>query len=103
RLVDVLADQLGTLPQAPLQLPLPTDSRALAVTHRLAAGDDIDMAARAAGASRRTLERLFATETGMSLGAWRRRHQIIEALRLLAEGQSVTAVANHVGYSTPSA
>jgi AraC-like DNA-binding protein len=103
RLVEVLADQLRVLPQAPLQLVLPTDPRALVMARHLAAGDAIDAAARAAGASRRTLERLFVAETGMSLGAWRRRHRFIEALRLLAEGQSVTAVANRIGYSTPSA
>ena len=38
-----------------------------------------------------------------ALGAWRRRQRFIEALRLLAEGESVTAVANKVGYSTSSA
>jgi AraC-like DNA-binding protein len=63
------------------------------------------MAAIAAhcGASRRTLERLFARDTNMTIGAWRRRARFVTALRLLADGESVTAVAHRVGYRTPSA
>ena len=55
------------------------------------------------GASRRTLERLFARETNMTIGAWRRRSRFVAALSLLADGESVTAVAHRVGYGTPSA
>ena len=103
RLIGVLSDQLRVLPQAPVQLRLPTDPRALAMARNLAAGSEVADATREAGAGLRTLERLFLAETGMSLGAWRRRQRFIEALRLLAEGESVTAVANRVGYSTSSA
>jgi transcriptional regulator GlxA family with amidase domain len=59
--------------------------------------------AAAAGASRRTVERLFAAETGMSVGRWRTRLRLVEALRLLAAGEPVTAVAHRTGYATPSA
>jgi AraC-like DNA-binding protein len=109
RLVGVLIDQLRILPQAPLQLPMPTDPRARAVAERFAAdpagtnGTSIDEAAAAAGASRRTLERLFRAETGLSVGRWRQRRRLVHALQLLAEGRSVTQVAPAVGYSTPSA
>ena len=107
RLVDVLADRLALLPQAPLQLPVPTDPRAAALAHRLTSdsGTDetIEVAARACGASRRTLERIFVRQTGLSIGAWRRRARFIQALRLLALGEPVTAVAHRVGYATPSA
>src|SRR5437868_1254885 len=54
------------------------------------------------GASRRTLERVFTTETGMTLGAWRRRARVLRALELLAAGTTVTATAAAVGYATPS-
>lgn len=56
-----------------------------------------------AGGSKRTLERLFGDETGLSLGRWRQRMRLIESLRLLAEGLSVTRVALEVGYRSPSA
>src|SRR5262249_37685580 len=60
-------------------------------------------AARRAGASKRTLERLFRSETHMTLGRWRQRLRFVQALRLLAGGQAVTAVAAEVGYQSPSA
>jgi AraC-like DNA-binding protein len=107
RLVGVLADQVAALPDAPLQLPEPRDPRARAVAELLAADLSAaappDALARRAGASRRTVERLFRAETGMSLGQWRVRLRLVEALRLLAAGQDVTSVAYAVGYSTPSA
>jgi AraC-like DNA-binding protein len=106
RLVDVLVDRLAPLPQAPLQLPLPADPRARALAERLAgpyADETIDDAARACGASRRTMERLFVAETGMAIAAWRRRSRFLDALQLLASGEPVTAVAGHIGYATPSA
>lgn len=106
-LVRVLVDQLVTLPQAPLELPMPTDPRARALAVRLeeapGAPDDVPDLARDVGASRRTLERLFVAETGMTIGRWRTRARMIEALRLLAEGHPVSRVAVEVGYSTPSA
>jgi AraC-like DNA-binding protein len=58
--------------------------------------------AAAAGASHRTIERLFAAETGMSFGRWRVRQRMIAALEQLAHGDSVSNVADAVGYQTPS-
>jgi AraC-like DNA-binding protein len=105
RLLGVLADRMARLPQAPLQLPLPIDRRARAFADLLDAQPDASIATIASqcGASRRTLERLFARETNMTIGAWRRRARFVTALRLLADGESVTAVAHRVGYGTPSA
>jgi hypothetical protein len=102
RLADVLVDHVTDLPDAPLRLPMPADRRALAVANALLA-DPARAEVTVPGASRRTVERRFLAETGMSLGHWRRRLRIIEALRLLAEGTPVTAVATAVGYATPSA
>jgi AraC-like DNA-binding protein len=107
RLARLLLDQLETLPTAPLQLPLPADARARAATERLEADPSgppaLASLARSTGASKRTLERLFLRETGMTLGRWRRRLRLVEALRLLANGVSVTSVALDVGYQSPSA
>ncbi len=51
----------------------------------------------------RTLERLFQKETGMTFGKWRQQLRLLHALRLLAGGRPVTAVALDVGYDSPSA
>ena len=39
----------------------------------------------------------------MTVGEWRRRMRLLHAVRLLAEGQSVTTVALEAGYSSVSA
>lgn len=103
-LLTVLLDHLGTLPDAPLHLPTPVDPRARDAAAALL--DDpalglVEVATRV-GASRRTLERRFRFETGLTLAMWQRRARALRAVELLAEGESVTAVAMTVGYATPS-
>lgn len=104
-LVTVLVDQLQHLPDAALWLPHPRDLRAADFVAAAAAhpGTSSDDLARRGGTSRRTLERIFAAETGLSLGAWRRRAHILDSLELLAAGATVTRTAIAAGYTTPSA
>ncbi len=104
RLAGVLRrDQLRKLPEVPLQLPEPREPRArrMATLLRDSPHGSLSAAARLAGASLRTLERLFREETGMSLGAWLRRLRLQLALEQLAAGASVTEAARACGY--PSA
>jgi AraC-like DNA-binding protein len=107
RLARIILDQLGTLPAEPLQLPMPVDPRARRAAELLQGNPSSTPAlgaiAREAGASKRTLERLFLRETAMTLGRWRRRLRFVEALQLLAQGYAVTRVALDVGYESPSA
>jgi AraC-like DNA-binding protein len=107
RLLEVVRDELAKLRQAPLHLPLPRDPRALAVAEALIAdpADDRDADAwgRLAGASGRTLARLFHDETGMGFAAWRQRRRLLAALERLAAGEPVTTVALDLGYASPSA
>jgi AraC-like DNA-binding protein len=56
-----------------------------------------------AGASKRTVERLFKVETGLGFGKWRQQVRLGHALRLLAAGDPVTTVAMEVGYDSISA
>jgi AraC-like DNA-binding protein len=107
RLARLVLDELVALPAAALQLPLPADPRARRAAALLDADPSgppvLDAIAHAAGASKRTLERVFLRETAMTLGRWRRRLRLVAALRLLAEGHAVTRVALDVGYQSPSA
>ena len=70
RLVGVVLDELRGLKAAPLHLPLPRDARLKSITDRLLSEpeDNRDLAAwgKHAGASERTLARLFRRETGMT-------------------------------------
>ena len=107
RLVGVLVDQLVALPEAPLQLPLPSSPVARAVADALQADPaypgDVASLARAAGASRRTVERHFARETGLIGRRLAPTAPPGDRARLLAAGRSTTQVALAVGYATPSA
>jgi AraC-like DNA-binding protein len=106
-LIGVLLDQLGAAEDVALALPSPRDPRARRFAELVtrAPGDDASVAklARRAGASVRTLERCFVTETGLPVGEWRRRVRLFHALRLLEAGEPVTAVALDVGYASTSA
>lgn len=105
--VTLLREQLRLLPEAPLQLPWPTDPEARRLAERLvadpSASTSVSEMAAEVGAGRRTLERRFAAETGLTIGRWRTRARLLEALRLLAEGATTTGAAAAVGYATPSA
>lgn len=107
RFLAFLLDQLAALPAVALELPMPRDARAQRVAHRLqenpAEPATLAELARAAGVSRRTLERLFPAETGLSLGRWRQQARLLHAMRLLARGEPVTSTALEVGYDSPSA
>ena len=59
--------------------------------------------ARQCGLSVRTLERLFRAETGMRFGLWRQKARLLESVRVLVEGGSVTDAAIESGYSSVSA
>jgi AraC-like DNA-binding protein len=107
RLMSVLIDELEHAPIEPLLLPLPSDERARRVA------DDVlknpaeeitaEALARRCGLGVRTLERLFRAETGMRFGLWRQKARLLESMRVLAEGGSVTDAALESGYSSVSA
>jgi AraC-like DNA-binding protein len=107
RLMAVIPDQLRAIEPEPLHLPLPADRRLRALTDGLsrdpADGRSLADWARSAGASERTLARLFRRQTGMTFGAWRQRLRLLLAIARLAEGAPVTAVAYELGYESPSA
>jgi AraC-like DNA-binding protein len=106
RLIGVLVDQIQTMPEIPLDLAMPSDPRARRAAELLRANPGtatLDSVARAAGASKRTLERRFRLETGLGLGRWRQQLRLSHALRLLAQGEPVTSVALESGYQSTSA
>jgi AraC-like DNA-binding protein len=106
-LIAVIIDQLGTVRTIPLQLPSLSDPRAVRVAETLQhdPSEQRSLAAicKRAGASKRTIERLFQQETHMSLGKWRQQLRLMRSLQLLAAGEKITHAALEAGYSTPSA
>jgi AraC-like DNA-binding protein len=91
----------------PMDLPLPKDRRARLAADWLLANPRARLAslelARRANASRRTLERLFAAETGLSLGHWQQRNALLFGMRRLADGDNVSEAAVASGYASTSA
>lgn len=107
RLMAVILDQICAQPVASLALPMPTDARLLRVARSMmdnpADVRDLNEWAREAGASVRTLSRLFTAQTGMTFREWRQQRRLLRALELLAGGHNVTTVATELGYDNTSA
>jgi AraC-like DNA-binding protein len=103
----VLLDLLEPLHATTIAVPMPEDDRARRVAEELRRGpaDARPLAAwgREAGASARTLARIWVAETGMTFGRWRAQLRLEAALTLLAKGMPVTNVAHRVGYDSASA
>jgi AraC-like DNA-binding protein len=103
-LIDVFLDQLQAVRTVPLQLPRLSDPRASRVADALHRNvDSLEAACRRAGASKRTIERLFLQETRLSLGKWRQQLRLMRSLELIAAGEKISHTAAQAGYSTPSA
>ncbi len=107
RLAGVLVDLIADAPREDLSLPMPGDPRALAFAGAVQASPDgrkgLGDLATAAGASLRTLQRLFPRETGLTLEAWRQKARMIHAAAALSAGASVTGAALDCGYESASA
>jgi AraC-like DNA-binding protein len=86
----LMLTELARLPERRLDVPMPRDARALRVARALlddsSLDHDLDRWAETAGASRRTLARLFRSETGLGFAEWRARLRAIDGLARLAEG-----------------
>jgi AraC-like DNA-binding protein len=106
-LLAVILDEMQALPERPLHVRRPRDPRAARLAGILEADPaqtrSITRLCAGTGGSRKTLERVFKRETGMSIGRWRQQMRLGRALELLAAGTGVTAVALEVGYESPSA
>jgi AraC-like DNA-binding protein len=105
RLLGVLLDRIVAARALPLTVRGVSSSplgRILADA-RQAVAPRIDALAVEMGVSRRTVERTFQRDTGMSAGRWRQQVRFTTAIRLLAEGLPVHQVAGDVGYRSASA
>ena len=105
RLVAALVlHEIGRAGTRPLSLPACRDPRLVRVAAALIANPadprDLDGFASVAGASVRTLARLFRAETGMSFQQWRRQLRMTEALARIARGVPPGRVAASVGYAS---
>ena len=103
----LVLSELVELPAIAIHLPEPRDARLQRLTAALkrqpADGRTLSAWAAAAGASPRTLTRLFIAETGMTFRQWRRQARLIAAIEQLARREPVTSLAFDLGYNSVSA
>ena len=107
KIVSLVLDEINWSPAKDVVMPVLRDPRLLAIDRALASnpGDPrtLEQWAAVAGASARTLTRLFLRETSMSFRSWRDQFRALAAIPALANGKSVTALAMELGYETPAA
>jgi AraC-like DNA-binding protein len=106
-LIAVILYQMEAVQTIPLQLPHLSDPRLARIAEILVRdprdGRTLAQLCRVSGAGKRSVERLFQQEIGMTFGKWRQQLRLMQGMRLLAEGAKVTDAALEAGYSTPSA
>jgi len=106
-LLGTLLHQLQAAPLSPLQLPWPSDARAVRVAEKVLShpGNTCTLAriCEDCGASKRTIERVFVVETQLTLGKWRQQARLLHAIRSIASGEKIISAALEAGYESPSA
>ena len=105
-LCELLVDQTKDCAMETIELLMPIDSRARTVAQRIqdpaCLSHPLESLIADSGASRRTIERLFAEETGISLARWRQRWRMNVAAAQLLSGLRVGDVAHNFGYGSIS-
>ena len=107
RLVDLVLDELRRAAPVRLGLALPSDKRLRSLCEAIL--DDplrhatLEGWAGDAGASTRTLARLFRQELGTTFGEWRQQVRLSKALALAADRRPMSHIASELGYASASA
>ncbi len=106
-LAALILSELAAAETVPIAIPWPRDRRLAAVCSAImqdpGSRRSIEEWADAAGASARTLIRLFPKETGLHYRQWLQQVQLADAFCRLARGDSVGQIARALGYASPSA
>jgi len=103
---ELIVFHLESASPVPTFLKLPRDQRALTVAQALietqSQNPSLDSLCARAGASVRTIERVFRREVGTDFATWRRQARLIKAVEMLAGGCSVKQAAGETGYRQSS-
>ncbi|SCC23279.1 AraC-type DNA-binding protein [Kosakonia oryzendophytica] len=107
RLTRVTLDELATMPQQKLSLPVSGNPKirtmADALVSHPADRSTFKEWAKRLALSERSLARLMLRETGLTFGRWRQQLHLIIALQELASGVTVQNVAAKLGYESVNA
>ncbi|WP_416776182.1 AraC family transcriptional regulator [Xenorhabdus budapestensis] len=101
-LLAVLFDEMCAAHREPTLLPLPLDRRLARLLFEQLPPPLQEMATYI-GASEKTITRIFQRETGMSYQQWRQQWRLIKSIELLAQGKTISYVAQELGFANDSA
>src|SRR5581483_5120608 len=94
---DLLLAQIQRASPVPTFVTMPRDARALALAQSMidtpSSCASLNALCARAGVSKRTVERIFQREVGMSFETWRRQARLMKAVELLVSGCAVKEVA----------
>lgn len=106
-LAQLILSEIDGAAAIPVVIPWPTDRRVVAVCEAILAdpgnANSLEHWAGFAGASPRTLIRLFPKETGLHFRHWVQQVHITDALLRLSQGEAVERIAERLGYKSASA
>ncbi|HWX02600.1 helix-turn-helix transcriptional regulator [Collimonas sp.] len=106
-LTRLILDELVAAKTPGIRVALPTEKRLHAICQALIEAPDSGMTLAAwadrAGASERTLARLFEKDLGMTFGQWRQQVRLAHAAPMIARGMPLSLVAAELGYASQSA
>ncbi|MDQ0322852.1 AraC-like DNA-binding protein [Pararhizobium capsulatum DSM 1112] len=104
---NLLRHELIAAKDVPLSIVIPQDRRisgvAMAALENPGAIVSVETWLIEVAASRKTIERLFITETGMPPSRWLRHARILHAISQIAAGEKISSVAMNMGYESTSA
>lgn len=103
----LVLDELRRAAPLPLGVALPREKRlrtlCQAVLDDPVRHDTLEGWSREAGASPRTVARLFQQELGTGFAQWRQQALLAKAVAMAARGQPLGLIAAELGYASPSA
>jgi AraC-like DNA-binding protein len=107
-LVELALYELAEDEDAATFMPMPNDQRARRVADMILADpandSELELLAHTAGASARTITRLFPAETNLTFKEWRQRARIMAAVQALGNGNtSIKQLALQLGFSSVAA
>ncbi|SAL53784.1 AraC family transcriptional regulator [Caballeronia udeis] len=106
-LVNVAIEELSIAPSVPLGIELPKERRirrlCQAVLENPMRHSTLDTWAEHAGASPRTIARLFRRELGIGFSQWRKKVLLAEAVSRAEDSKPINEIAAELGYTSTSA
>jgi AraC-like DNA-binding protein len=107
RVMQMILDEIRESSMLPLHLPMPSHQRLSNICSSILRNprchDTLDRLAAPEGMSKRTAERLFNRQVGITFSRWRQHARLLAGLTQLAAGKSVKQAAFEAGYSSQSA